>query len=48
MRPSANMPAAGNETKPIYREWGFWILLVVSIVLSFASGILIKTGGSLF
>ncbi len=43
----ADMTVVANERKPVYQEWGFWILLAVSIVISFASGILIR-GESLF
>ena len=43
-----DMPPVMEEVKPVYQQWGFWVLLVASIVLSFVSGALIKTGGHLF
>ena len=41
-------PKVKDINRPIYQQLGFWILLAVCIVVSFASGILIRTGGSLF
>ncbi len=43
-----DMPPVMEEVKPVYQQWGFWALLVASIVLSFISGALVKTGGHLF
>ena len=43
-----DMPPVMEEVKPVYQQWGFWALLVASIVLSFMSGVLVKTGGHLF
>ena len=43
-----DMPPVMEEVKPVYQQWGFWVLLVASIVLSFISGALVKTGGHLF
>ena len=43
-----DIPPVMEEVKPVYRQWGFWVLLAASIVLSFISGALIKTGGHLF
>ena len=47
MRHFADMPTTENAQKPVYQQWGFWILLIASIVLSFASGALIRGGASL-
>lgn len=43
-----DMKVVRDENRPIYQQWGFWILLAVCIVVSFASGVLIRTGGNLF
>ena len=43
-----DMPPVMEEYKPVYQQWGFWVLLILSIVLSFISGALVKTGGHLF
>ena len=42
------IPMDMEEVTPVYRQWGFWVLLTASIVLSFISGALVKTGGHLF
>ena len=45
-----NAPVLEDMTvcKPVYQQWGFWILLAVCIMISFAGGVMIRTGGSLF